>query len=66
VSEATWGLHALRRRRKVGNGGADAVLQVSALDSFVVDAIVNASDFACDRGEAAVELLDCVLEIRLR
>ena len=42
------------------------VLQVSAFESFIVDAIVNASDLAFDRGEPAVELLDSVVEIRLR
>jgi hypothetical protein len=44
-----WGLHALRRRRKVGNDRADAVLQVSALEGFIVDAIVNASDLTVIR-----------------
>jgi hypothetical protein len=66
VSVGGWGLHALRRRRKVGNGGADAVLQVSAFEGFVVDAIVNASDLAFDRGESVVEFLDCFVEFRFR
>jgi hypothetical protein len=47
-SVAGRGLHALRRRRKVGSDGADAVFQVSAFEGFVVDAIVNASDLAFD------------------
>jgi hypothetical protein len=60
------GLHPLRRRRKVGNDGADAVLQVSAFEGFVVDAIMDPADLAFDRNEATVELLDCVIEIRFR
>jgi hypothetical protein len=48
----------LRRRRKIRNGGADAVLQVPALEDFVVDAIVNASDLAFYRGESVLDLLD--------
>jgi hypothetical protein len=66
VSAAAWGLHALWRRRKVGNDRADVVLQVSAFEGFVVDAIVNSSDLALDRGEAVVELLGRIVEVRLR
>jgi hypothetical protein len=66
MTAALGGLDALWRRRKVGNGGADAVLQVSAFEGFIVDAIVNASDLAFDRGEAVVELLDGLVELCLR
>jgi hypothetical protein len=58
VSVATWRLHALGRWRKIGNDGADAVLQVCAFEGFIVDAIVNASDLAFDRSEAVLDLLD--------
>ncbi len=44
----------------------DALLKVCALERFVVDAIVNRSNLALDRGEAIIKLLDSLVEVRLR
>jgi hypothetical protein len=47
---------------KVGNDAADAVLQVSAVEGFVVDSIVNWCDLAFDHSEAVVHFLDGFIE----
>ena len=59
-------LHALRGRREVGSDGTDASFKVTAFEGFVVDPIVNATDLAFNRSEAVVELVDCLVEFRLR
>jgi hypothetical protein len=58
-------LHALQGRREVRNDRADAGLKVPAFKCFAVDAIVDASDLALHRGEAAIELLDRFGEVVL-
>jgi hypothetical protein len=43
-----------------------ARLKVCALERFVIDAIVNPSNLALDRGEAIIKLLDCLVKLLLR